>query len=122
MRSTSGHRVLLLGIAVLLLAFTSCRRSSGELPPSYPNCSSDYNCADKGEHCVKNKCVKCGADSHCHPCAKCDLASNTCIYAKNCCVNDGDCKDGGQCNRSGKSTGMCVAPAPRQSPTSQPKK
>lgn len=121
MRPTSVNRALILSIAVLLLAFGSCKRQAGQLPPSYPNCTSDYNCADKGEHCVKSKCVKCGSNEHCHPCATCDMSSNTCVYAKGCCVNDGDCKDGGRCQITGK-TGLCVAPKRRPELKETPKK
>jgi peptidoglycan-associated lipoprotein len=78
---------ILLAISGAALLLTAC-------PPTYPKCSSDENCATKGEVCVQGQCRECATDQNCKPGFVCDLSR--CV-PKPECVSDTGCGSGKKC-------------------------
>ncbi len=71
-------------------------------PPTYPKCTSDENCTEKGEVCVQGMCRECAKDENCKPGFVCD--ANRCV-PKPECVDDTGCGEGKKCRQ-----GKCAAP------------
>lgn len=90
-----------------LLLFTGC-------PPTYPKCSKDDHCKDKGEVCVQGQCQECATDKNCKAGFICD--ANKCV-PKPECLDDKGCGPGKKCKGGKCATdvaarppGTCVAP------------
>ena len=73
-------------------------------PPTYPKCSSDEHCAEKGEVCVQGQCQECATDANCKPGFVCD--ANKCV-PKPECTNDTGCGPGKKCRQ-----GKCLTEGP----------
>ncbi len=68
--------------------------------PSYPNCTQDENCKDKGEFCLNNKCAQCRVDANCagasgDACVTC--MAGACGRKADCCTTKLDCGAGKMC-------------------------
>ncbi len=97
-----------------LLAFSGLALALSGCPPTYPKCSSDDHCQEKGEVCVQGQCRECATDKNCKPGFVCDLSR--CV-PKPECVADSSCPGGKKCKagkcqvdaKPVKVEGSCVA-------------
>jgi peptidoglycan-associated lipoprotein len=86
--------VVLAGLAALGMLLAGC-------PPTYPNCSSDEHCKDKGEVCVQGKCQECATDANCKEGFVCQ--GNRCVPKPECTPTGNECGTGRRCEN-----GRCV--------------
>jgi len=86
--------VVLAGLAVLGMVLTGC-------PPTYPNCSSDEHCKERGEVCVQGKCQECATDANCKEGFVCE--GNKCVPKPECTPTGNECGPGKRCEN-----GRCV--------------
>lgn len=78
-------------------------------PPTYPKCTSDEQCKDKGEYCVNGQCQQCAVNEHCKQGFVCQ--GNTCVPKPEC--SDAEpCPEGQRCE-AGKCAAV-VTEAPRE--------
>jgi peptidoglycan-associated lipoprotein len=86
---------LLLGVTGLLAFLTGC-------PPTYPRCSSDDHCRERGEVCVQGQCQECATDANCKEGFVCQ--ENRCVPRPECTPGGNECGEGQRCQ-----AGKCVA-------------
>jgi len=105
MRRLFGLLVVVFAVSFLAAACSS--GGGGEKAPTYPACSSNANCSEKGEVCVDGMCKECGKKGDCKgTCMTCK--DNKCEKDASCCAGDADCPEGQVCiAKPGKKTGTC---------------
>lgn len=87
----------------LVLATAALGTLLAGCPPTYPNCKSDDNCAEKGEVCVQGKCQECATDGNCKPGFVCDQDQLRCVPKPECTPSGNECGTGKKCE-----AGKCV--------------
>ena len=101
------RNLALLMTAATAMLLTAC-------PPTYPNCQSDENCAEKSEVCVQGQCHECATDANCKPGFVCDTGTFKC-EPKPECVGETGCGPGKKCKAgkcavdTAKVEGSCVS-------------
>ncbi len=88
---------LFLAVGATLAVLTGC-------PPTYPKCSNDEPCKDKGEVCVNGQCQECATDQNCKDGFVCQ--ANKCVPKPECSETQ-KCPAGNKCE-SGKCVSGCT--------------
>jgi peptidoglycan-associated lipoprotein len=87
------------GFALAMAVLTGC-------PKTYPDCSSDETCQEKGEVCVQGKCQECATDANCKEGFTCQ--GNKCAPKPPECTTDAACGTGRICEAGKCAEAQCT--------------